>query len=319
MNPYTLTTPVALMVFNRPETTARVFSAVRESRPTHLLIVSDGPRPGVEGEAARCAEVRNIVEQVDWPCLVQKNYSQVNLGCGVRMATGISWVFDQVGEAIILEDDCLPHPSFFRYCQELLERYRDDERVMHIAGSNALVRSAKGTGSYYFSMFPHCWGWASWRRAWRNYDFNLDALSEAEVNGWLDGVLPDRLDAMYWLDKLRAVQKEKFTWDYQWTFACWTSSGLSIMPNDCLISNIGFGADATHTKDAGHPLAFMPIAEMEFPLLHPPFVMRDADADAITQRIILTSNTLTFWLLKLKRLLTVISRVRRSSRRQVGG
>jgi len=304
MSSFNLTTPVALLVFNRPETTARVFAAVRQARPTHLLLVADGPRAGVEGEAARCAEVRRIAEQVDWPCCVLKNFSETNLGCGARMASGISWVFDQVEEAIILEDDCLPHPSFFRYCQELLEKYRDDERIMHVAGNNALIQSDKGSYSYYFSMFPHCWGWASWRRAWRNYDFEMKLLSEVNAQGWLNGVLPGKDDARFWLENFRKVHgPDKHTWDYQWTFACWLNSGLSILPNKCLISNLGFGAEATHTKDAASPFASVPVAEMEFPLHHPRFVMRDADADARAQRKIFSSNKWAILLLALKNFL----------------
>lgn len=303
MNAFNLTTPVALLVFNRPDTTARVFAAVRQARPTHLLLVADGPRAGVEGEAARCAEVRGIIEQVDWPCCVSKNYSETNLGCGVRMATGITWVFEQVEEAIILEDDCLPDPTFFRYCQELLEKYRDDQRVMHVAGSNALVQSTDAY-SYYFSVFPHCWGWASWRRAWRHYDFEMKLLPQAEVEGWLDAVLPGKDAAAYWLKNFRKVYgPDKHTWDYQWTFACWINSGLSILPNKCLVSNLGFGAEATHTKDADSPFASVPVAEMKFPLTHPPCVTRDADADARAQRTVFRSSKWSFLAVMLRRLL----------------
>ncbi|MHB8121803.1 MAG: glycosyltransferase family 2 protein [Desulfuromonadaceae bacterium] len=286
MKSFTLTTPVALLIFNRPETTARVFAAIRDARPAQLLVIADGPRAGYAADVTLCAKVRRIVEQVDWPCDVMRNYSDVNLGCGVRPATGISWVFEQVEEAIILEDDCLPHPTFFRYCQELLERYRDDERIMHIAGNNSLVRSNNGEYSYYYSLFPHCWGWASWRRAWRNFDFDMELFPAVTAEGWLDCIFSDKDDSKIWSKKFMEVYgpHKKHIWDYQWTFACWTCSGLSIIPNNNLISNIGFGTEATHTKDVGSHYSLLSVTPMEFPLNHPPFVIRDADADAETQR-----------------------------------
>lgn len=292
MSAYTLTTPVALLVFNRPDTTARVFAAIREARPAQLLIVADGPRVDHANDGALCAEVRRIVNQVDWPCEVMKNYSDKNLGCGVRPATGITWVFKQVEEAIILEDDCLPHPTFFRYCQELLERYRDDERIMHIAGNNSLVESNKGEYSYYFSLFPHCWGWASWRRAWRYFDFEMELFPEVSAKGWLNCIFPDKYASKYWFKKFKEVygSHKIHIWDYQWTFACLTCSGLSILPNNNLISNIGFGVEATHTKDSESRYALLPFIPMEFPLSHPPFVIRDAQADAETQRNVFRLN-----------------------------
>jgi len=305
MSSFTLTTPIALLVFNRPETTARVFAAIREVRPTQLLIVADGPRPDCHGEAARCAEVRRIVEQVDWPCEVLKNYSEINLGCGVRPATGITWVFEQVEEAIILEDDCLPHQTFFRYCQELLEKYREDERIMHIAGNNSLVGSNKGGYSYYFSIYPHCWGWASWRRAWKYFDFEMQRFPEIVKERWLDCIFLNKDVAKFWLNKFKEVHgpDKKHIWDYQWTFACWINSGLSILPNKSLISNIGFGMEATHTKDTDNRLALMPVTPMKFPLNHPPVIIRDAEADVEAQSTIFATTKWSTLLSKLKKLL----------------
>lgn len=294
MSMFSLTTPVALLVFNRPEQTSRVFAAIREARPAQLLIVADGPREDITDDAALCTEVRRLVEKVDWPCEVMKNYSDKNLGCGVRPATGITWVFEQVEEAIILEDDCLPHPTFFKYCQELLERYRYDERIMHIAGNNSLVGSNKGDYSYYFSMFPHCWGWATWRRAWRHFDFDMKLFTKVSAEGWLDCIYSDNSASKYWLTTFREVcgSHKKHIWDYQWTFACLTCSGLSILPNWNLISNIGFGAAATHTKDVDSRFAQLPITPMKFPLCHPPFVIRDSQADSEAQRKVFSQNIL---------------------------
>jgi hypothetical protein len=309
-----MTTPVALMVFNRPEITSRVFQSIREARPSRLLLVADGPRPGRGGESERCAEVRRIIGEVDWPCEVSTNFSEVNLGCGLRMATGIDWVFEQVEEAIILEDDCLPHPSFFRYCEELLERYRDDARVMHIAGNNSRIAGSRSEFSYYFSRYTHCWGWATWRRAWRCYDFGVARLDEAAVGARLRGMFPRSHDLRGWLDRFRQVHDErvKHTWDYQWTFACWINGGLSILPNQNLISNVGFGPDATHTKDSDSSFACLPVGAMEFPLRHPPIVGRDVEADERAQQEIFTTPKWRLMLTALKRL---VQRATRSVRR----
>lgn len=304
MNATAITTPVALMVFNRPEHTSLVFQSVREARPARLLLVADGPRPGRGGEAELCAQVRRIVGEVDWPCQVSTCFSEVNLGCGLRMATGLDWIFDQVEEAIILEDDCVPHPTFFRYCQELLERYRDDARVMHIAGNNSGIAGSSSEFSYYFSRYTHCWGWATWRRAWRCYDFDVAQLDEAVAGARLDGIFARSNDLKGWLELFRQVHgdRAKHTWDYQWTFACWINGGLSILPNQNLISNVGFGPDATHTKDSDSSFACLPVGAMEFPLRHPGVVERDVEADERAQREIFAIPRLRLFLMTFKRL-----------------
>ena len=164
---YNLRTPVALLIFNRPDTTERVFNAVAKARPSKLLVVADGPRDSRPGEAARCEQTRAIIKRVDWDCEVITNFADRNMGCKLRVSSGIDWIFEQVEEAIILEDDCLPDPSFFRFCDEMLERYRDNERVGMVSGGNLQFGRHRGTGSYYFSKYTHIWGWASWRRAWK--------------------------------------------------------------------------------------------------------------------------------------------------------
>ena len=168
-----LTKPVVLIIFNRPKLTEVVFQAIREAKPPKLFLVADGPRPNRPDDIPRCAAARKVVEKVDWDCEVLRNYADENMGCGCRPASGITWVFSQVEEAIILEDDCVPSPSFFPFCQELLDRYRTDERVMHIGGMNWQSGHRRSPFSYFFSKYPQCWGWATWRRAWAHYDFTM--------------------------------------------------------------------------------------------------------------------------------------------------
>ncbi len=243
--------------------------------------MADGPRDDHPGEDELCARTRAIVEQVDWPCEVLRNYAEKNMGCGKRPATGISWVFEQVEEAIILEDDCLPDPTFFRYCQELLERYRYDERIMTISGCRYQSGGYHPGYSYYFSLFPQTTGWATWRRAWQNYDFEISLLPEVLERGLLNDVLMDNGAVRYWTERFKEVYgaDKLHIWDFQWTFACWLQGGLSISPSINLITNIGYGPSATHTTNPADPLANLQVGEMQFPMEHPPFILRDKVAD----------------------------------------
>ena len=250
MSNYQLKTPVVFIIFNRPDTTSRVFAEIAKARPPKLLVIADGPRANHPDDAEKCAAVRAIVDNVDWDCEVLTNYSNVNLGCKRRVSSGLDWVFDIVEEAIILEDDCLPHPTFFQFCEELLEKYRDDERIAMISGNNFLVGKKRTEYSYYFSRYTHIWGWASWRRAWDNYDVDMKLWPEIRDGGWLDDLLDNKKGVWYWNYIFQNVYKGKIdSWDYQWTFSCWIQSAMTIIPTVNLVSNIGFGSGAVHTKE----------------------------------------------------------------------
>ena len=279
-----LTTPVAFLIFNRPDTTQAVFEEIRRARPPKLLVVADGPRSDRPGEADKCRVVRAIIEHVDWPCEVLKNYSDANLGCKVRVSSGLDWLFQQVEEAIILEDDCLPHPSFFRFCEELLEKYRHDDRIGIISGDNFQFGRRRTQDSYYFSRYTHIWGWASWRRTWQTYDVEMKQWPTVKREGWLLDILQDKKSVKYWSDIFDAVLNNRIdTWDYQLNFASWMNARLNIMPNSNLISNIGFGSDASRTTGICK-FSEMPVSEIIFPLVHPQIIIRDAFADSITAK-----------------------------------
>ncbi len=277
-------TPVALIIFNRPANTARVLEAISYAKPKQLLVIADGPRPDKPGDAEKCEAARAVIKQVNWDCDVITNFSDTNLGCGLRPATGIRWVFDTVEEAIILEDDCLPHPTFFPYCEELLDRYRDDERVMMIGGVNFMGELKSPLQSYHFSRFGSSWGWASWRRAWKHFDYDMKLwprVCEAKI---LEQMFPDPVHCQYWKEKFQHVYDSKADdiWDYQWLLACWINSGFRVFPDANLISNIGFGEDATHTFGSG-PYSNMQTAGIELPLKHPPFVFHSTETDNLIQ------------------------------------
>lgn len=279
--PYRLTTPVVLLVFNRPQHTRRIFEAIRSARPPKLLIVADGPRSDRPGEAERCAEVREICQQVDWPCEVITNFAPFNLGCKERVSSGLSWAFDQVEEAIILEDDCLPHPSFFPFCQELLKRYRDDTNVAVISGNCFLPGGYnRSFASYYYSRYSFIWGWATWRRTLKHYDVTMAKWPEVNQQGWLEDSLQDEPSLVaYWRSIFTQVHNGLIdTWDYQLTFSLWLRGMISICPAQNLVSNIGFGADATHTTEYS-PRANMPVFDMKLPLIAPSAFIADSLAD----------------------------------------
>ncbi len=266
-----LETPVALMVFNRPEATRRVFAAVAAARPNHLLVVADGPRPDRKGERQLCDEVRKIVSAVDWPCKVETSFSEENLGCRRRIISGLDWVFSLVEEAIILEDDCLPDPTFFPYCTELLERYRDCDQVGIIGGFNPLPQSFPLPYSYYFTRQVLIWGWATWRRTWQKYDAHLTTWPEVRKGKLLE--LMWREPSLYELwtgifDKVHAGQGPD-SWDYQLVYSLWTRNLLNVVPSRNLIQNIGFDEEATHTKTADPGLKIQ-AQNLDFPLTHPP-------------------------------------------------
>ena len=273
-----LDTPVALIIFNRPHTTRKVFEQIRAARPPMLLVIADGPRPDRPDEARLCAATREVIREVDWPCDVRTEFSEVNLGCRDRPVTGIDWVFSQVPEAIILEDDCLPHPSFFRFCEELLERYRDDERIGLIGGTNPHGGERTGGASYFFSKYPMIWGWASWRRAWARYDRSASAWPEFRRRGGFR-TMTFPLERAYWERSFDAVHSGGLdAWDYQWTLTCWRERMSCIVPCRNLVSNIGFGPGATHTIGMG-PQANLATEAMGFPLMHPATVLADRVAD----------------------------------------
>ncbi len=277
-----LETAVAFIIFNRPDTTERVFAEIAKAKPPKLFVIADGPRLGHPTDSEDCTAARAIVDRVDWNCEVLANFSPVNLGCKRRVSSGLDWVFDTVEKAIILEDDCVPHPTFFRFCEELLEQYQDDERVVQINGVNFQLGRKRTEYSYYFSRYNHIWGWASWRRAWKNYDVDMRTWPEIKKGRWLRDLLVGKDAVRYWTRMFDKVFHGHIdTWDYQWTFACWIHGGLSIAPHTNIISNIGFSQEATHTKKA-NVFSALPHEPMLFPLRHPPFVIRDAIADDYT-------------------------------------
>ena len=275
-------TAVLFIVFNRPSTTRLVFESIRKAKPSRLYIAADGPRLKVPTDITQCKEVLEIVGDIDWKCDVHTLYRNENLGCGKGVSTAITWFFQHETEGIILEDDCLPSSTFFSFCTELLERYRDDTRVMHIGGNNLEKKEIRAEDySYRFSSHVYVWGWATWRRAWKLYDFDMNLHPEIIDKGYLYGAFDtiyERDFFQYVFEKMRKGNERtnsKTIWDYQWQFACKINSGSVIIPNCNLVANLGFGVQATNMSNPHGPGHDLKVEDMNFPLTHPAFVMVD--------------------------------------------
>ena len=285
---YKVLSPVIFIIFNRPEVTERVFAEIAKARPSTLLVIADGPRPERSHEENLCRLARQVVERITWPCKVFSNYSDHNLGCKSRIASGLDWAFSIVEEGIILEDDCLPAEDFFRYCDLMLDRYRDNNYIGMISGNNFQDGVIRGDGDYYFSRYCHIWGWATWARAWRKYDVEITQWPMLRAQGWLKTFEFSLDERKYWARSFNRVYDGKLdTWDHQWTMACWLENMISVMPNKNLISNIGFGAEATHTMAEGK-FSKMEIKKINFPLKHPSTIAVNHEADSYTAKQMFT-------------------------------
>ena len=275
--------PVLLLVFDRPGLTQRVFDEIRHVRPSKLYVAGDGPRNPLHLQRGAIQEARQIATSVDWDCDVHTLFRDKNLGCKMAVSTAIDWFFGQEDEGIVLEDDCLPNQSFFRYCDELLDRFRDEERVMCISGDNFQQGNSVTSDSYYFSKYNHCWGWATWRRAWLQYDPVIINRPGFDIHSVLEG-FSDGSDAFiqYWEAIFEKVTTGEInSWAYYWTLSCWINNGLTCIPDKNLVMNIGFGRHATHTRDEDK-LAELDAHEISFPLIHPDTIVRNISADRYT-------------------------------------
>ena len=277
--PHPLKTAVLFLIFNRPDTTKQVFEAIRKAKPPRLYVAADGPRADKPGEAEKVEQVREIAMQVDCDCEVKTLFREENLGCGKAVSSAITWFFENEEEGIILEDDCLPSQSFFWFCEELLERYRGDMRIWHIGGYKHF-ELGHDKFSYNFSFYTPIWGWATWKRAWKYYDFDLSSyrLFRNELKNYnLFRSQKETNHRKMILDKVCSGSID--TWDYQWNFCVRINSGLSIRPSKNLVKNIGFGNNATHTRLKNEVVNNAIKYELEFPLMHPNLFWVNAKLD----------------------------------------
>jgi hypothetical protein len=295
--------PIVLIIYKRSINFDLIIKSLRTIRPTKIYIIADGPAPGHEQE---CHDTRVKLEKlVNWPCTIQKNYAEKNLGLKKRFSSGIDWVFEHEDRAIFIEDDCIPDPSFFRFCDELLEKFKDNDQVMTISGDNFQFGKLKIDESYYFSRYPHVWGWATWKRAWSKYDQDMQDWPINKKNNWLVDVLTSRLSALNWSYIFDRMYQNKInTWDYQLTYMSLKNKGLNIIPSVNLVSNHGYDNAATHTKRKSKVMD-MATDTMKFPLVHPSKLEWNDQADKNTDRTVFL-NPISMLSLVIKSILGIL-------------
>ena len=260
-------TPIVFIIYNRPASTSIVFNRIAQRRPSKYFIVADGPRDNNDG--IKCHQARNIATNVNWDCDVHYLFSDINLGCRKRVSTGLNSVFEIVEEAIILEDDTVPDFSFFEYSDVLLTRYRTENVIKMIGGSNPLVKDRRNEVSYKYSKYALIWGWATWKRAWLEYDVNMEDWPLFRDSNSFDS-LHQPAERMFWVYYFNKVYNGYDTWAYQWMHSIWANKGKTVLPTNNLITNIGFGSDATHTTITSESeLLSVPSEPMQFPLKAP--------------------------------------------------
>ena len=282
--PHQLKTAVLFLVFNRLDTTKQVFEAIRKAKPPRLYIAADGARESKEGEKEKVQAVRDfIINHVDWTCEVKTLFREENLGCKIAVSSAIDWFFDNEDKGIILEDDCLPSQSFFWFCEELLEKYKDDLRVWHISGDNFQDGIKRGSADYYFSKYHHVWGWACWADRWKHYDVEIKSFKAFKENNIIKNVWPKTVMQKSWMRLFDDVYAGKIdTWDYQWFYTCQINNGLGILPNTNLIKNIGFGSEATHTLNEDCEMSNVDNYDISLPLRQNDFILSNTEADFYT-------------------------------------
>jgi len=302
-----LNTPVLFLVFNRLDTTKQVFAKIREIQPKQLFIGADGARAGKEGEAEKVQAVRQyVLNSIDWDCEVKTLFREENLGCGKGVSEAITWFFDNVEQGIILEDDCLPDLSFFTFCEELLDYYKDNEQIMHISGNNFQFGKSRTNNSYYFSKYTHNWGWATWKRAWKYMDFEMTTY-QYFLNNLVKYkyLFYSKKEKKYWINEFSNANKHiSHVWDLQWMYSVWKNKGVGIIPNVNLVTNIGVNLEATHTFESNHINSIVGVS-LSFPIKHPEHIKQIKEADLYVFEKCYTYKTsfLTRITLKLKKIL----------------
>jgi hypothetical protein len=274
---------ILFIIFNRPDTTEEVFAAIRKARPPRLYVAADGARSNHENDKANTRKARNIINLIDWPCEVNTLFQPKNLGPMYAQEAAIDWFFQTEEDGIILEDDTLPAPSFFSFCETLLDKYHQQEDIFMISGNNFQAGKVYGDGDYYFSNYTHTWGWATWRRSWEKYDREISSWPSFRKKKYLTTMHAKNTER-YWTDIFNAIHSKKLDrgWDYRFNFSCWLNKSKAILPNVNLVTNIGFGPNATNCKELNSPFSNMTVKNIVIPLTHPTDINISYAADAKT-------------------------------------
>jgi hypothetical protein len=279
---YQTTSPILFIIYNRPDLVNIVFEEIRKVKPQRLYIAADGPSSKKNNDSFLCEEARSITHKIDWECEIKTLFREQNAGCKIAVSSAINWFFEQEEMGIILEDDCLPSVSFFSFCDELLEKYKNDTRIRLISGCNLQHGQKHGEASYYFSNLTHVWGWASWQRVWKEYAADINHYEFESTKQALKNIFEESLIVDSWMEIVTQLQQNKIdTWDYQFALLNFLNNGLSIIPNVNLIKNIGFRNDATHTSGIDNKNANLPLHNINS-ITHPTFITPQKKADMYT-------------------------------------
>lgn len=308
-------TPILFIIFNKEIATKIVFSTIQRIQPKKLFIAADGPRSEIPGESEKCASVRKMVlDSINWDCEVQTLFRDANIGCGRGPSEAISWFFNHVNEGIILEDDCYPNESFFKFCADNLEKYRYNDRISIVSGNNFQQRQPMTINSdYYYSVFPSSNGWATWRRTWEGYDYFIKKWSTMKKDDLLQFLFIEKKYQLWWKERFDIIFKEQpdDMWDFQFHFHCMARKQLAIIPKANLVSNIGYGPDATHSVDPNNYFANVPLIDLDFPLKHPGSISRNYEADLFIQQKLFGEVEIVSIYKKLKRLIKEVIKYKR--------
>lgn len=296
-------TPILLITFNRPNHVRRVLAEIRKQKPAQLYVCQDGAREGNENDRVKCQQVRDVIKElVDWPCELHTLYQETNLGCGPGPAAGISWFFEHVESGLIFEDDAVPHPDFFKYAATLLDRYNDNESVRAIGSMNVDTKKW-GDGSYYFSMMNrNLCAWATWRRAWKDFDLYLRDVPWRKLDKALKSYGCPFYERDFWLDRLNEAKKDAQggkSWDMQFFMSIWLRQGKGIIPNVNLSSNIGTVGEGTHQMGEGNIIDNVPTKPI-LPLIHPTdaSIQSEADREFYSRYFDRSQHTMSWWIAK---------------------
>ncbi|MBT8541012.1 nucleotide-diphospho-sugar transferase [Polynucleobacter paneuropaeus] len=277
--------PILLLIFNRPDLTKKLIESLGKLKPKFLYIAADGPRENYLHDNDLCSQARAISQSLAWPCEVKTLFRTENLGCRKAVSEAIDWFFDEVEEGVVLEDDSIVDLSFFQFSLEMLDKYRNDSNIVCISAQNFGSSLSKTHNSYYFSIYNHCWGWASWRRAWALYDKNMSAWPKLRDTSWLGKVGGGFVFVDYWRNIFNAVYRGDIdSWAYVWTFSCWHKSGLTIIPDVNLVKNIGIGEHGTRTNSRSPKEWMLDSSQLIFPLEHPTLVSQNKLRDQWTSK-----------------------------------
>jgi GT2 family glycosyltransferase len=272
--------PVLLITFNRPDTTAIVLDSIRKAKIKRLYIFNDAPRYGNKEDEIARIEIQNLIKNIDWECEVKTNFPDKNLGCGPGPSSAITWAFTNEDRLIILEDDCVPALPFFSYCNNLLEKYKNDTRIWLVSGNNYSEEQIVGEYDYFFSKYGHSWGWATWKRCWAHFDIEMKKFPQYEKDRrYLDAYTTKR-EALFFFDKQKRIYTDKtkmsHIWDFQAGFMIRSNSGLCIVPRKNLVRNIGYFGTHSEEKNKFHDC---PVDEDYTVRIHPDFVLINKDYD----------------------------------------